>query len=300
MSRKKLIYIAGPTAVGKTSMSVALAKHFKTEILSCDARQFYKEMFIGTAVPSPEEQQGVKHHFIQHKSIHQPYGAGDFEKEGMLLLEELFQKHDKVIMVGGSGLYAKALLEGLNEFPEVDKIARYMVGELYKKSGLKGLQDALAEKDPDYYQTVDLNNPRRLIRALEVCETALQPYSSFLGHPPKARPFQTITLCLHMPREQLYSRINNRVNEMVTMGLEAEAKRLYPYKTLRALQTVGYQEWFHYFDGKYTREQTVAEIQKNTRRYAKRQLTWFQKIVNTKVQVEEFGAALQQIINYII
>jgi len=296
MSNKRLVYVAGPTAVGKTAISVALAKHFKTEIISCDARQCYKEMSIGTAVPSEEERDGAPHHFIQNKSIHQAFGAGDFEKEGLALLQQLFQKYDLLIMVGGSGLYAKALMEGLDVFPKVDQTSINIVSMLYQTEGLEGLQKALAEKDPDYYQKVDLKNPRRLIRALEICETAQKPYSSFLGQSVKERFFKTQTLLLTRPRAELYERINFRVEEMLKEGLEKEAQSLYPFRALPALQTVGYSEWFDHLEGKLTRVATIAEIQKNTRRYAKRQLTWFQKAKSTEVKAGEFKETLQQAI----
>ena len=238
MSNKQLLYIAGPTAVGKTALSIALAEALNTEIISCDARQRYREMTIGTAVPSEEERAGIPHHFIQNKSIHQPFDAGAFEKEGLELLERLFQKHHHVVMVGGSGLYAKALMEGLDEFPEIDPKAAAKVKLIHQKDGLEGLQKRLKEKDPQYYKTVDLNNPRRVIRALEVCETSQKPYSSFLGQSPKKRPFASRTLLLKLPREQLYDRINRRVEHMVKAGLEKEAQSLYSYKNLPALQTV--------------------------------------------------------------
>lgn len=287
MSNKRLIYIAGPTAVGKTALSVSIAQHFRTEIISCDARQCFKEMRIGTAVPTAEEQKGIPHHFIQNQSIHKSFGAGDFEKEALQLLGLLFEKHDTVLMVGGSGLYAKALIEGLDEFPLIDRKSINTVSQLYKTKGLEGLQKALAEKDPKYYKAVDRKNHRRLIRALEVCETAQKPYSSFLGQSVKTRPFSSQTLLLKMPRVQLYNRINRRVEQMVVAGLEEEARRLYPFRELSAIQTVGYQEWFTHFDGKSSKEATIAEIQKNSRRYAKRQMTWFQKMTSTVIDASE-------------
>ena len=286
MSNKQLLYIAGPTAVGKTALSIALAEALNTEIISCDARQRYREMTIGTAVPSEEERAGIPHHFIQNKSIHQPFDAGAFEKEGLELLERLFQKHHHVVMVGGSGLYAKALMEGLDEFPEIDPKAAAKVKLIHQKDGLEGLQKRLKEKDPQYYKTVDLNNPRRVIRALEVCETSQKPYSSFLGQSPKKHPFASRTLLLKLPREQLYDRINRRVEHMVKAGLEKEAQSLYSYKNLPALQTVGYREWFDHFDGKYSRKETIAEIQKNTRRYAKRQMTWFNQLDTQEIPMQ--------------
>ena len=262
MSSKRLFYIAGPTAVGKTALSIALAEALNTEIISCDARQCYREMSIGTVVPSEEEKASIPHHFIQNKSIHQPFDAGAFEKEGLELLERLFQKYHHVVMVGGSGLYAKALIEGLDEFPEIDPKAADKVKLIHLKEGLEGLQKQLKEKDPQYYKKVDLNNSHRLIRALEVCETSQKPYSSFLGQSRKKRHFAAQTLLLKLPREQLYDRINRRVEQMVKAGLEKEAQRLYSQKNLPALQTVGYREWFDHFDGKYSYKETIAEIQK--------------------------------------
>ena len=300
MSNKRLIYIAGPTAVGKTALSVALAQHFKTEIISCDARQCYKEMYVGTAVPTAEEQEGIPHHFIQNKSIHQSFDAGDFEKEGLVLLEDLFQKHHTVVMVGGSGLYAQALMQGLDEFPPIDQTSMNVVGTLYKNDGLEGLQKSLAEKDPEYYKTVDRQNPRRLIRALEVCESTQKPYSSFLGQSPKVRSFTSQTLLLTMPRAQLYKRIDQRVEQMVAAGLEEEAQSLYPYRELPALQTVGYQEWFDHFDGKSSKEKAIAEIQKNSRRYAKRQMTWFKKKTSTLVDAGEHHSLLSQLLKNLL
>ena len=299
MTNKRLIYIAGPTAVGKTAISVALAKHIKTEIISCDARQCYKEMIIGTAAPSEEERENVPHHFIRNKSIHQAFGAVDFEKEGLILLQQLFKKYNTLILVGGSGLYAKALTEGLDIFPGITATAINIVSHLYQSKGLEGLQNALEQKDPAYYKTVDRRNPRRLIRALEVCETAQKPYSSFLGQSVKDRFFKTQTLLLTQSRAHLYERINQRVEEMVKEGLEKEAQSLSAFKGLPALQTVGYSEWFDHFEGKLTQEETVAEIKKNTRRYAKRQLTWFQKVKSTKVEVGELEGTLQQVIAFI-
>ena len=302
MSNKKLLYIAGPTAVGKTALSIALAEALNTEIISCDARQCYREMTIGTAVPSDEERASIPHHFIQNKSIHQPFDAGAFEKEGLELLERLFQKHHHVVMVGGSGLYAKALMEGLDEFPEIDPKAAAKVKLIHQKEGLEGLQKQLKEKDPQYYKTVDLNNPRRLIRALEVWETIQKPYSSFLGQSPKKRSFTSRTLLLKLPREKLYDRINRRVEQMVDGGLEKEAQTLYSQKNLPALQTLGYREWFDHFDGKYSREETIAEIQKNTRRYAKRQMTWFNQLdaqeIPMQVPLKALKMALGSIENF--
>jgi len=293
---KKLIYIAGPTGIGKTSLSILIAKRLKTEILSCDSRQIYKEMSIGTGVPSIEEQQGIKHHFIHNKSILKLYDAYKFEKEGLILLKKLFKKYDKVVMVGGSGLYAKALIEGLDEIPEVGLKTINSVKEIYKKKGLKGLQLELKERDPIYYKTVDLKNHRRLIRALEVCKSTQKPYSSFLKKSNGERFFKSKTLLLKMNREKLYNRINHRVDKMISLGLIEEAKSLFPYKEMGALQTVGYKELFDHFERKTDIKETIELIKKNTRNYAKRQLTWFNKIESISVETDKLNQTIGQII----
>ena len=287
MSNKRLLYIAGPTGVGKTALSIAMAKELHTEIISCDARQCYREMTIGTAVPKEEDRASIPHHFIQSKSIHQSFDAGTFEKEGLNLLEQLFKKHDHVIMVGGSGLYAKALMDGLDKFPEIDPDSVSKVKLLYQKNGLDSLQKLLKEKDPDYYKIVDLKNPRRLIRALEVFEATQKPYSSFLGQSNIQRTFGSQIMLLQLPRNKLYNDINQRVELMVTAGLEREAQRLYSCKNLPALQTVGYREWFDHFEGKYSREEAISEIKKNTRRYAKRQITWFNQLNTHEIPMDD-------------
>ena len=277
MKKKVLLAVVGPTAIGKTALGIQLAKHFDTEILSADSRQFFKEMEIGTAVPSQEELAQVPHHFIQHKSIFEPYSVGDFEKEAMTVLDGLFQQKDKVVMVGGSGLYVDAVVHGLDEFPEVDPDIRTALNQKLEKNGLSSLQEELKLKDPTYYKIVDLENPHRLIRALEVCRASGQPFSSFLNRPKPKRPFKTLYVGLEAPREVIYERINQRVDLMMQAGLLEEAERLYPHKTLNALQTVGYKELFEYLDGHCTLEFAVSEIKKNTRRFAKRQLTWLRK-----------------------
>ena len=280
MSTKTLIYIAGPTGVGKTKTAIALAKAFDTEIISCDSRQFYKEMKIGTAVPTEEELAAVPHHFIQSKSIEEAYTVADFEKEAMASIEELFNKKDTLIMVGGSGMYADAVMFGMDEFPEVPQEVRNQIRLFYETHGLQGLQELLREKDPKYYTRVDINNPVRLLRALEVCIASDQPYSSFLGQERPARSFVSKMIILHCPRTVLYDKINARVDQMMKDGLEEEAKALIPFKDHAALRTVGYKELFPYFDGKCSLEEAINEIKKNSRRYAKRQITWFKKYDN--------------------
>jgi tRNA dimethylallyltransferase len=280
MSTKTLIYIAGPTGVGKTKTAIALAKAFDTEIISCDSRQFYKEMKIGTVVPTEEELAAVPHHFIQSKSIEEAYTVADFEKEAMATIEELFDKKDTLIMVGGSGMYADAVMFGMDEFPEVPQEVRNQIRLFYETHGLQGLQELLREKDPKYYTRVDINNPVRLLRALEVCIASDKPYSSFLGQERPARSFVSKMIILHCPRTVLYDKINARVDQMMKDGLEEEARALIPFKDHAALRTVGYKELFPYFDGECSLEEAINEIKKNSRRYAKRQITWFKKYDN--------------------
>lgn len=277
MSKKIVLAVVGPTAIGKTALGIQLAKHFDTDILSADSRQFFKEMEIGTAVPSKEELSEAHHHFVQHKSIFEPYSVGDFEKEAIKLLDDVFLKKDIAVMVGGSGLYVDAVVSGLDKFPEVDPKTREQLNQQLEEKGLESLQKELELRDPDYYKTVDLDNPHRLIRALEVCITANKPYSSFLNQPKAERNFKTLYIGIEAPRETVYERINARVDLMMDAGLLEEAKKLYPHKELNALQTVGYKELFEYIEGQCTLEAAVSEIKKNTRRFAKRQLTWLRK-----------------------
>ena len=277
---KTLIYVAGPTGVGKTALSIKLAKKFDTDIVSCDSRQFYKEMKLGTAVPSAEELSEVPHHFIQHQSIEDTYTVGDFEKEAIAKLEELFKTKDTLIMVGGSGMYADAIMFGMDEFPEVPPEIRNQINVFYQSHGLKSLQNLLMEKDPDYYRKVDRNNPQRLIRALEVCIASNQPYSSFLGKAKPNRSFVSKMLILHCPRTILYNRINERVDKMMAESLLEEVEQLFQQRELYPLKTVGYKELFPFIEGKTTLEIAVDEIKKNSRRYAKRQITWFKKYDN--------------------
>ena len=277
MKTNYLINIVGPTAIGKTSLAIQLANKFNTEIISADSRQFYKEMSIGTAVPSAEELQAAKHHFIQHISIEDNYNVGDFESDAIKKLDELFKNNKIVIMVGGSGLYTKSVLEGLDYFPEVSLEIRQELNLKLEKEGLDSLQQQLHKLDPDYYKIVDLENPHRVIRALEVCISSEKPYSSYLNQPKKKRNFTAISIGLSAEREIIYDRINRRVDLMITEGLMDEAKALFPKRELNALNTVGYKELFSYLEGKDSLETAVSEIKKNTRRFAKRQLTWFRK-----------------------
>ena len=276
-NKKILLTVVGPTAIGKTSLAIDLALHFGTEIISCDSRQFFKEMSIGTAVPSSEELAQVKHHFIQHKSIFDTYSVGDFERDAITLLKELFKQHNVVIMVGGSGLYADTVVYALDDFPEVSPEIRNELNELYQKQGITYLQTRLKDLDPIQYTQIDVQNPQRMMRALEVCIASGKPYSSFLNKKETLRDFTNITIGLTAEREVVYNRINERVELMLENGLLIEAQTLFPHKKLNALQTVGYRELFNFFEGKTSLDFAIEEIKKNTRRFAKRQYTWFHK-----------------------
>lgn len=274
---KYLIIVTGPTASGKTALSVDLAKAFNTDVISADSRQFFKEMQIGTARPNDEELQGVPHHFLGHISIHEYYNAGIFEKEALEVLNNIFSKKNIAIVCGGSGMYVNVLCYGLDDLPEQDEEIRKELEKLYTKKGIEALQEKLKELDPEYYKIVDLQNPHRLMRAIEVCLSTGIPYSQMRSGEKKQRDFQIIKIAIDWPREKLYERINQRVDLMFKQGLAEEAKNLYPYKNINALQTVGYRELFDYFEDKSTLEQAKEAIKQNTRRFAKRQLTWFRK-----------------------
>jgi tRNA dimethylallyltransferase len=282
-----LICIIGPTAIGKTALSILLAQHYECEIISCDSRQFFKEMSIGTAVPNQEELAQVSHHFIQNKSIFENYTVGDFEKDAIEKLDQLFSKKNIQILVGGSGLYVDAILKGFDAFPEIVPEIRVQVKQDYESNGIKFLQQKLQQLDLYYYHKIadenpqTLQNPQRMMRFIEVCLGTGKPYSSFLNREKKHRNFTPIIIGLEAEREMMYQRINQRVDIMIQEGLLAEAKNLSPYKNLNALQTVGYRELFDYFDGKTTLDFAIEEIKKNTRRFAKRQLTWFKRTENT-------------------
>lgn len=276
-----LITIVGPTAIGKTALSIKLAQHFNAEIISCDSRQFFKEMTIGTAVPEPEELAAAPHHFIQNKSVHQEYSVGHFEREAIEKLNDLFAKHNIVIMVGGSGLYVDAVINGLDYFPTIDASVREELNTRLETEGLESLQEQLKELDPETYNQIAIENPHRIIRALEVCIGSGQTYSSFKNKPKTPRNFTAIKIGLKADREVIYDRINRRVDTMLEKGLLEEVKELYPLKHLNALQTVGYREIFQYFNGAIDFDFAISEIKKNSRRFAKRQLTWFKKDENT-------------------
>ena len=275
-----LISVVGPTAIGKTALSIKLAQHFKTEILSADSRQFYKEMSIGTAAPTADELNAVKHHFIHHKSIQEDYNVGAFENEALITLNSLFKNKDVVIMVGGSGLYIDAVTKGLDDFPEVESNIRKQLNDDLKIKGISYLQEKLKSLDQKSYNTIAIDNPHRVIRALEICIGTDKPYSSFINKPKVKRPFKNVSIGLTAERDIIYNRINQRVDIMIQDGLLEEAKDLYTYKSLNALNTVGYKELFHFFDGSWTLDFAISEIKKNTRRFAKRQLTWFRKDLN--------------------
>ena len=278
---KTLIAVVGPTAIGKTALSIKLANHYNTEIVSADSRQFYKEMTIGTAVPSKEELSAAKHHFIQNLSVTEDYSVGDFERDGLALLEKLFKVQDIVILVGGSGLYVDAIVKGLNHFPDVDESIRLKLNDCLKNEGLEPLQNQLKTLDPKYFEKVDIHNPHRVIRALEICIGTQKTYTSFLEQDKEERPFNTITVGLEADRTKIYERINDRVDIMMAEGLLKEVKSLEPYKNYNALNTVGYKELFNYLDDEWSLEFAISEIKKNTRRFAKRQLTWFKKNSDT-------------------
>ncbi|WP_299386343.1 tRNA (adenosine(37)-N6)-dimethylallyltransferase MiaA [uncultured Lacinutrix sp.] len=278
---KYLISIVGPTAIGKTSLSIKLAQHYNTEILSADSRQFFKEMQIGTAAPTLEELSQAKHHFIHNKSIEEEYNVGAFEKEAIATLDILFKSHDYVIMVGGSGLYVDAVTKGLDYFPEVDKSIRERLNLELVENGLEALQLQLKKLDIEAYNTIAIDNPKRVIRALEICIGSEKPYSSFLNKDKNKRNFKTITIGLTAERETIYNRINKRVDIMMAEGQLEEAKSLIDKQHLNALNTVGYKELFNYFKDEWTLDFAIAEMKKNSRRFAKRQLTWFKRNENT-------------------
>ena len=274
---KTLITLSGPTASGKTALAIRLAQALDADIFSCDSRQFYKEMSIGTAVPTKEELSLVPHHFIQHQSIHDPYSIGNYERDALHALNAYFTNKDTALLVGGSGLYMQAITVGLDVFPNVSESIRAALGERLHTAGLVSLQQELELLDPDYYQQVDVNNPSRVMRALGVCLASGQPYSSFLGKPKPKRPYAVLPLTIEIDRNQLYNKINQRVDLMMDAGLMQEAHSLYPHRNLNALQTVGYKELFDFFDGKVALNEAVAAIKQHTRNFAKRQLTWVRR-----------------------
>tara|TARA_B110000238_G_C16142715_1_gene447296 strand:+ start:4873 stop:5802 length:930 start_codon:yes stop_codon:yes gene_type:complete len=297
-----LITIVGPTAIGKTALSIVLANHFKSEIISCDSRQFFKEMKIGTAVPETVELAAANHHFIQHKSIFEGYNVGQFERDALKKLNELFTENPVQIMVGGSGLYVDSVLVGLDEFPKVTPSIRDALNLEFTTNGLESLQNQLKELDIETYQNIAIDNPQRVIRALEVCIGSGLPYSSFKNKPKAPRNFTSIKIGLDADRLFIYDRINLRVDCMMENGLLEETKSLYEHRQLNALQTVGYRELFSFFNGEFTKEFAISEIKKNTRRFAKRQLTWFKRDketlwFDTKTDIENIISVISEKMN---
>ncbi|MCY7350509.1 MAG: tRNA (adenosine(37)-N6)-dimethylallyltransferase MiaA [Cytophagaceae bacterium] len=274
-SQKTLLVIAGPTAVGKTALCVRLAQELKTDVVSADSRQFYRELTIGTAKPSLEEMGGVRHHFIDSHSIAETYTAGMYEADCLRCLAELFQKKDVVILTGGSGLFLKVITDGLDEMPPAVPEIREALQAWMQQDGLPALVEELRQSDPVYCEKVDKKNPQRIIRALEVCRSTGQPYSDFRRGAKVARPFQSLKICLTRDRDELYARIDSRMDAMLAAGLIDEVRPLLPYRHHNPLQTVGYQEVFPYLDGLYDYAELVRLLKRNSRRYAKRQLTWF-------------------------
>ena len=272
-----LIVVLGPTGVGKTDMSVNIAGHFGSEIISCDSRQFFSEMKIGTAVPSEEQLKKIKHHFIRSLSVKDYYSASLFERDVLNLLPGLFSRNPVVIMAGGSGMYIDAVLCGIDDIPDIDPLIREKYIRKYKEEGVESLRISLKMLDPEHYAKVDLKNYKRIIRALEICEMTGRPYSSFLKKEKRKRSFRSIKIGLMLPREELYERINLRVDRMINQGFEEEARSLFELSYLNALNTVGYKEFFEFFRNKISREKAVGLIKRNSRRFAKRQMTWWAK-----------------------
>jgi tRNA dimethylallyltransferase len=275
--QKILISIVGPTAIGKTTLAIKVAQHFQTEIISADSRQFYKEMSIGTAKPNAGELAQAKHHFIDSHFIHDNFNVGDYEKTAIAKIEDLFKQHDVLVLVGGSGLYINAVLFGFDELPKADEALRTSLNQQFANEGIESLQNQLEKLDPIYYKEVDIQNPQRIIRALEVCISTGKPFSSFRKTEPKNRSFQSIVIGLDMEREKLYERVNLRVDQMIAEGLVEEATSLKAFQDLNALKTVGYSEIFQYLNGYLTLSEAIDKIKQNTRNFAKRQLTWFRK-----------------------
>ncbi|MDC9724211.1 MAG: tRNA (adenosine(37)-N6)-dimethylallyltransferase MiaA [Urechidicola sp.] len=297
MKHKYLISIVGATAIGKTALSIQLAQQYSAPIISSDSRQFFKEMEIGTAVPSDDELKSTSHYFIQNRSIHDDYNVGQFERDALNQLDELFKNNDIIIMVGGSGLYVDAVLNGLDYFPDVNLSIRKQLNSELAEKGLNSLQDKLKKLDLESYESIAIDNPHRLMRALEICIGTGKPYSYFKNKPKEPRNFKAIKIGLNADRELMYNRINMRVDIMLENGLLEEVKSLHQYKELNALQTVGYRELFSYLDGNCDLDFAISEIKKNTRRFAKRQVTWFKK--DAEIMWFDFNKSHKNIINHI-
>ena len=289
---KKLISIIGTTGIGKTKLAIELAKHFGTEIISCDSRQFFREMKIGTATPSSEELAEVPHHFIGNLSVQDYYSIGQFEKDAIQKMEKLFTHHDVVILVGGSMMYEKAVIEGLNELPEANEENQQKLEKILREEGIEALQKTLKNLDPEYFNIVDQDNPRRLFRAIDIIWQTGKTYTENISEQVKKRDFEVIRIGIEAPRETIYERINLRVDKMLGEGLAEEVKSLLPYRNLISLRTVGYTELFRYFDGEWTLDFAVEEIKKNSRRFAKRQLTWYRK--ETDIHWVNFENSVQE------
>ena len=289
--KKKLITISGQTASGKTNLSIRLAQNLSCSIISCDSRQFYKEMSIGTAVPSKLELSKANHYFIHHKSVKDNYTVGDFQNDALKLIENLFKKDDYIILTGGSGMYMDAIVNGIDKFPKIKLGVRELLNEKHNSRGILFLKNKLKELDPEYYDIVDVNNHRRLIRALEVCISTGKPYSSFLNKKNKKYDFESVNFGIKVDRELLYKKINYRVDKMISDGLIQEAKTLFNFKDLNTLNTVGYKELFEHFKGNLTKSQAIEKIKQNTRRYAKRQMTWLKNKnlvwIENNVEIDE-------------
>lgn len=289
--KKKLITISGQTASGKTNLSIRLAQNLNCSIISCDSRQFYKEMSIGTAVPSKLELSKANHYFIHHKSVKDNYTVGDFQNDALKLIENLFKKDDYIILTGGSGMYMDAIVNGIDKFPKIKLGVRELLNEEHNSRGILFLKNKLKELDPEYYDIVDVNNHRRLIRALEVCISTGKPYSSFLNKKNKKYDFESVNFGIKVDRELLYKKINYRVDKMISDGLIKEAKNLLNFKDLNPLNTVGYKELFEHFKGNLTKSQAIEKIKQNTRRYAKRQMTWLKNKnlvwIENNVEIDE-------------
>jgi len=292
-TNKNLLYIAGPTGVGKTELAIELAKKLKTEIISCDSRQFYKELEIGTCPPTERQLKEVKHHFIHNKSIHDRYNVGLYEKDAIHKINKLFEDKEYLILVGGSGLYADSVIFGIDEFPEIPQQIRDEITRMYKEKGILYIQKELKKLDRDYYEIVDIKNQSRIIRALEIIKFTGDKFSSLRKDTKKKREFKTKVVLLECQREKLYDRINSRVDIMISNGLEEEALNLKKYSNLNTLNTVGYKEFFDYFENKLSYNEAINKIKQNTRNYAKRQITWFKKYSNAiKVSNSEISTNL--------
>ncbi len=299
MNKGKLIVLAGPTAIGKTDLSLYLAQKYHSAIISCDSRQFYKELDIGVAAPNKEDTKIIPHYFIKNKSIKSHYSVGQYEKDGLKLLNQLFEKHNILFLCGGSGLYIDALCEGLHKFPLVPTKIKQQLNNEYIEKGLKHIQNELKKNDLNTYNTIDIKNYRRVLRALEIYRTTNVPFSEFKTNKLTKRFFNTLYISLIQDREAIYQQINNRVDEMIKNGLISEVTRLFKYRNLKPLQTIGYKELFKYIDGDITLNKAIEEIKKNTRRYAKRQITWFKNKKYIQCNIEDRKSIITVINNYL-